>query len=138
MNEKENGRLLRPFTMEELEKALKESKTNTTPAPDGFPAGFYKNLWPRIKGLIKEILDDFFSRGLSLDWLIYGVMTLVPRYKEANVIEQYRPICLLNVVYKIITKVITLRLTKVAKKVISKFQNAFIPGRNILDGCVVT
>lgn len=53
--------------MEELEKALKESKTNTTPAPDGFPAGFYKNLWPRIKGLIKEMLDDFFFRGLSLD-----------------------------------------------------------------------
>ncbi len=38
MNEKENGRLVRPFTMEELEKALKESKTNTTPALDGFPA----------------------------------------------------------------------------------------------------
>lgn len=88
MNEKENGRLVRPFTMEELEKALKESKTNTTPAPDGFPAGFYKNLWPRIKGLIKEMLDDFFFRGLSLDWLIYGVMTLVPKYKEANVIKQ--------------------------------------------------
>lgn len=71
MNEKENGRLVRPFTMEELEKALKESKTNTTPALDGFPAGFYKNLWPRIKGLIKEMLDDFFFQGV-----IFGLVNI--------------------------------------------------------------
>ena len=49
----------------------------------------------------------------------------------------FRPICLLNMVYKIITKVLTLRLMAVASRIISKNQTAFIPGRSILDGIVI-
>jgi hypothetical protein len=44
---------------------------------------------------------------------------------------------LLNVVYKIITKALTLRLNKIANKIISPNQTAFIPGRYILDGVVI-
>ena len=40
-------------------------------------------------------------------------------------------------IYKIITKVLTLRLTKIAGRIISSNQTAFIPGRNILDGVVI-
>jgi hypothetical protein len=52
----------------------------------------------------------------------FGVITLVPKVKEANVIKQYRPICLLNVDYKWITKALTNRLTPVAKEIIGKNQ----------------
>jgi hypothetical protein len=45
----------------------------------------------------------------------FGVITLVPKVKEANVIKQYSPICLLNVDYKWITKALTNKLTPVAK-----------------------
>ena len=44
---------------------------------------------------------------------------------------------MLNVIYKIITKVLTVRLTKIATKVIGESKTAFIPGRYILDGVVV-
>ena len=44
---------------------------------------------------------------------------------------------MLNVIYKIITKVLTVRLTKIARKVIGESQTAFIPGRYISDGVVV-
>jgi hypothetical protein len=46
-------------------------------------------------------------------------------------------ICLLNVIYKIITKALTLRLTAVIGRVVSQFQTAYIPGRNILEGVVI-
>jgi hypothetical protein len=39
-------------------------------------------------------------------------------------------------VYKIITKTLTLRLNKVANKVTSANHSAFVPGRYILDGVV--
>jgi hypothetical protein len=49
----------------------------------------------------------------------------------------YHPICLLNVSFKIFTKVAVRRLTQVAKKLISQSQTAFIPGRNIMEGAII-
>ena len=43
----------------------------------------------------------------------------------------------MSVIYKIITKTLTLRLIAVAGKVISPFQTAFIHGRNILEGVMI-
>jgi hypothetical protein len=51
-------------------------------------------------------------------------------------IKTYRPICLLNVCYKIITKVLNNRLMSCITNVISDQQFGFIKGRFILD-CVV-
>ena len=74
---------------------------------------------------------------LPLHRLNYGVITLLPKKDDASRIEQYRPICLLNVSFKIFTKVGTNRVTSLAHKVIRPSQSAFLPGRNILEGVVV-
>jgi hypothetical protein len=39
--------------------------------------------------------------------------------------------------YKLFTKVLTMRLTPFADKLISATQTAFIPGRYILDGVII-
>jgi hypothetical protein len=80
---------------------------------------------------------DFHRGDLEIRRLNYGVITLVPKVQDANNIKQYRPICLLNVDYKGFTKVLTDRLTPVAKKVVGKNQTGFIKGRNILEGVVI-
>jgi hypothetical protein len=48
-----------------------------------------------------------------------------------------RSICLLNVSFKIFTKVLTNRLLGVAKKLIGPTQTTFIPCRNIMEGIVI-
>jgi hypothetical protein len=52
-------------------------------------------------------------------------------------IQQYRPIFLLNVSFKIFTKVITNKLVGVAQRVIQPSQSAFIPGKNIMEGVII-
>jgi hypothetical protein len=74
---------------------------------------------------------------LPLFRLNFGVITLLPKKEDASRIEQYRPICILNVSFKIFTKVGTNRVTGLARIVIRPTQSAFIPGRNILEGVVV-
>jgi hypothetical protein len=37
--EEEGENLIRPFTLKEIEDALKEMDTNAAPGPDGMPAG---------------------------------------------------------------------------------------------------
>jgi hypothetical protein len=47
------------------------------------------------------------------------------------------PICLLNVSFKIFTKVATNRISHIATKGISLTQMTFLPGRNIIEGVIV-
>jgi mannosylglycoprotein endo-beta-mannosidase len=82
------------------------------------------------------MFQDFHKGELDIRRLNYGVITLVPKVQEANTMKQYRPICLLNVDYKGFTKVLTERLTPVAKEIVGENQSGFIKGRNILEGVV--
>ena len=51
--------------------------------------------------------------------------------------KDFRPICLVGDLYKLLKKVLANRLEKVMGKVVSKFQNAFVEGRQILDAVFV-
>jgi hypothetical protein len=83
------------------------------------------------------LITDFYEERLPLYSLNFRIVTLLPKIKEATRIEQYRPICLLNVSFKIFTKVATNRLMGVANKVVQPSQTAFILGRNIMEGVVI-
>jgi hypothetical protein len=52
-------------------------------------------------------------------------------------LKDFRPISLVSGVYKIIAKVLANRLRKVVDKLISKPQNAFVKGRQILDSVII-
>src|SRR6266498_2860388 len=84
-----------------------------------------------------SMFHELHAEDLPLFSLNFGVITLIPKVQEANFIQQYRPICLLNVSFKIFTKVGTNRINRVADKVISPSQTAFLRGRNILEGVVI-
>ncbi|WVZ49806.1 hypothetical protein U9M48_001132 [Paspalum notatum var. saurae] len=83
------------------------------------------------------LFDEFHKGDLALNRLNFGNIILIPKVGDANKIQQYRPICLLNVSFKIFTKVATNRITKVAHNIIRPSQMAFLPRRNIMEGAVV-
>ena len=84
-----------------------------------------------------NMFHDLHSGDLPLFSLNFGVITLLPKTREANKIQQYRPIYLLNVSLKIFTKVATGRINSVADHLISPTQTAFMCRQNILEGVVV-
>ena len=83
------------------------------------------------------MFHDLFSRQLQLFHLNFGTITLLPKKTKAVRIEPFRPICLLNVSFKIFTKVGTIRLTQITHAVVQPTQTTFMPDRNILEGVVV-
>jgi hypothetical protein len=91
----------------------------------------------KIKSLVLEMFEKFHRGELNISKLNYGLISLIPKLKEANNIKQYRPICLLGVDYKWFTKVLIRRLTGVAESFISKTQITFLLGRNILEGAII-
>jgi hypothetical protein len=62
---------------------------------------------------------------------------LIPKFHGANEIKDFLPISLVSGVYKIIVKVLANRMRRVMDKIISKPQNAFVKGRQILDSVLI-
>jgi hypothetical protein len=137
LSQEEKDVLTAPFSEEEVFEAISQMEHNKAPGPDGFPAEFYQTFWEVIKHDLMPLFVQLQHGNLPLYKLNFGVITLLPKKEDASRIEQYRPICLLNVSFKIFTKVGTNRVTQVAHKVIRPTQSAFLPGRNILEGVVV-
>ena len=101
---------------------------NKAPGPDGFPMEFYQKFWEVIKGDLLSMFHALYSGDLPLFSLNFGVISLIPKVQEANIIQQYRPICLLNVSFEFFIKVATNRVNVVVDKVISPTQTTFLRG----------
>jgi hypothetical protein len=82
------------------------------------------------------LFSSLHAGQLELFRMNFGEIILLPKINEAEKIQQYRPICLLNVSFKIFTKVATIRLNTIADHVVRPSQTVFMQGRNILDGVV--
>ena len=136
MSNEENGFLIAPFMEEDIKKAIFQMEHNKAPGPDGFPTEFYQNFWDIIKVDLSEMFNAFLAGQIEFFKLNFGKIILLPKVKNANRIQQYRPICLLNVSFKILTKVATLRLNSVASHIIRPTQTTFMQGCYILDGVV--
>jgi hypothetical protein len=63
-----------------------------------------------MKNDIMDIFRDFYEGVPDIRILNYGIITFLPKLKDASKIQQFRPICLLNCLYKLFIKVLTLRL----------------------------
>jgi hypothetical protein len=84
-----------------------------------------------------DMFTTFQKGELPLFNLKFGTIILLPKKENATQIQQYRPICLLNVSFKIFTKVGTNRISEVAHSVVKPTQTAFMPRRHILEGVVI-
>ena len=68
-----------------------------------------------------------FSPGFMLRELNHTFIVLIPKNSNAAIVQQYRPISLCNVLYKIISKLLSNRLKRVFHKIVSPWQTAFVP-----------
>jgi hypothetical protein len=130
VTEEENAILIEEFLENEVRKALFQMEHNY-----GFPAKFYQTFWELVKKDFMTLFEEFHQGSLPLYSLNFGTIILLPKCVEAIKIQQYRPIYLLNVSFKIFTKVIT--LTEVAHKVIQPTQSTFLAGRNIMKEVII-
>ena len=120
--------------LEEAALALKNMKNNKSPGTDGFTAEFFKCFWGKIGVFVVRALNAGFRKGELSCVQKQGVITCIPKGdKPRNYIKNWRPISLLNVVYKIGSSCIANRLKNVLPKLINEDQTGFIKNRYIGD-----
>ncbi|GLT96020.1 hypothetical protein SLE2022_136690 [Rubroshorea leprosula] len=127
----------RDFTSFEVLAALKQIHSSKAPGPDGMNASFYKNYLHIIGEDITAITLDFLNNGIMEKDINLTHIVLIPKVKCPSSMKEFQPISLCNVLYKVISKVLTNRLKSVLPQIISKNQSAFVPGRLIYDNVMV-
>ncbi|WOH11192.1 hypothetical protein DCAR_0830672 [Daucus carota subsp. sativus] len=130
--------LEREFTMQEIELALKNTDKSKAPGPDGINAGVLVLLWPEIKLEVLKFFKDFHCNGFLPRGCNSSVIALIPKRPNAAHPSDFRPISLMNVLLKLLTKVMATRLSAHMHNLVSEQQSAFIKGRQITDGILIT
>ena len=117
----------------EVAAALKSMKHGSTPGSDGLPAEFYKIFWQHLKKPLIECYEFSFIEKILSPSERTGVISLFHKGKDLSFdnLNNWRPISLTNVDYKILAKVLSLRLSSVIDKLIGLQQTGFLKGRHI-------
>lgn len=83
------------------------------------------------------MFNAFFHGRLDVSRLNYAIDSFSRKTLEADKIHMLRPICLINVLFKWLTKVVNNRTVSLASIIIDPLQNAFIEGHFILNGVIL-
>ncbi|MEW8548721.1 MAG: reverse transcriptase family protein, partial [Candidatus Thiodiazotropha sp.] len=121
------------ITEQEICNAIKLLKTNKSPGDDGIVAEFYKEYWYLIHKDFTKVLRYIFESNTLAPSQYNAMLTLLYKKGEREDIKNWRPISLLNVDYKIITKILAERIKQVLPSIIHSDQKGFVRGRNICE-----
>lgn len=133
VSEECNAYLTREVTAAEVRASVFSIGPSRAPGLDGSTASFYQTYWDIVGPAVTEEVQHFFTTGEFSTDLNHTNLVLIPKITNPITMKDLRPIALCNVMYKIISKILSLRLKTVLNDVISEHQSGFIPGRHITD-----
>ena len=90
-----------------------------------------------MKTDIMKVVEEFYGSGIINGISNETYICLIPKKLNSCRVIDFRPINLVTSLYKIIAKVLAKRLQAVLGETISKHQEAFVAGRQILDVVLV-
>ncbi|MFS7958360.1 putative RNA-directed DNA polymerase [Helianthus anomalus] len=137
LSEYDANSLIEKFSAEEIKKGVFECGSDRAPGPDGFNMKFVKRFWGMLKEDFVNIFDNFYETGEFSKGCSSSFITLIPKSKDPKGLGDYRPINLVGIINKVVSKVLANRLKKVLGSVISVNQSAFLKDRLILDGPLI-
>ena len=116
----------------ELTKYLKKCRNNVSPGSTGFTGDFYKFFWRDLKYFAtKSINYGYETNSLSVSQRL-GILTLIPKGDKSKLyLKNWRPLTLLNTLYKLTSGCIAERIKPCLDSIIHPDQKGFVAGRYI-------
>ena len=132
LNQDEKDALSVEITVAELFSALSDMPDNKSPGNDGLSCEFYKTFWDDIKGPFFDSIMQGREKGeLSTSQKQAIIRLIEKKDKDRTEIANWRPISLLNIDLKILSKTLANRLKSVLDKIITSNQTAYMKDRFI-------
>ena len=86
---------------------------------------------------VTKALKDFFASVKLLNQVKSTSLTIIPKTNTPETLNYFGPISCCPIIYKIITKVLSFRMSKVLPRLIRKNQFAFVARRSIVDNILL-
>lgn len=110
LKEVQRQELDKPIMKQETLEALQTLQSGKAPGPDALSCKFYKEFMSELMDPFLEMMNDSFVRGsLPKSLTEANISLILKKGKPANECPSYRPISLLNVNFKILSKILALR-----------------------------
>ena len=119
------------FTLSEFKVALFKLPNGKSPGSDGLTTEFYKTFWDVLANDLLEVFTSSYKSGLLTKSQRTATIKCLPKKGDITDIRNWRPISLLNVDYKILSKALSLRLFEFFLTVISEEQTCSLKARKI-------
>ena len=104
---------------------------------DGLHIGFFQRFWLLIGDSVRDEVKQIFASGRMPEYLNQTLITLVPKCKNLEFVNNYRPISLCNTIYTTVSEILVTRLRPLLANLVSPLQNAFVPRRKQIDNAII-
>ena len=119
-----------PFTLEELQAALKKLKPRKAPGPDCIPSELYSLFDSETEHLLLQHYNDVLETGMCPpEWKEALVVSIYKGKGDDTDPASYRPISLLNNVYKIFAAMLQKRISQQTEPFLRSTQYGFRANR---------
>lgn len=108
-----------------------------SPGPDGMTARFLQKYWAQVGGITVEEIQKVFRGGRPPEEWMKSNIVLIPKVDDPDSPNQYRPLTIGNILYRLLMKLVATRLQKHVKVLISNTQTTFVKGRCISDNTIL-
>ena len=119
---------------EEVKEAIKNLNTNKSPGDDGITPEFYQTFSHTLAPILAELYNNIWLRDDTTISMKNGIIQLIYKKKGTPTeLRFWRPITLLNLDYKILTKILASRLKHAMDYILNPNQSSGVKERDILD-----
>ena len=109
------------------------SSNNKSPGLDGLTYEFFKKTWSIINELFFKVLQCQLDRLRLIDSDKVGATRLLSKVNGIPRVDELRPITLLNCDYRILSKIMVLRLKPTLPHIVRSGQLCTVGGKNIIS-----
>ncbi|KAK4519253.1 uncharacterized protein ATC70_009485 [Mucor velutinosus] len=128
-------RLIEPPSADSVLLLLDHAPKNKSPGLDGLPFEVYRYLaakFPPVLRLLQQLLTEALHGLFPASWM-QTRMVLLFKKGDPELLENWRPLSLINSDAKLFTKLLANRFQKVLSQLITPYQTGFMPHRLISD-----